>query len=505
VGADPGVREHPVAQRLQRGVELGGAHGLAVDAVLDAVLPDPLQQSYSDLTFRITVNTPQSSQSFLLDNLRFQGAPPTNSLVEIQAGNVDDLLTVTVNQIRRKVWRINAPDLNQRIDVSSWFGAGNNTVRIQTANTGGPAGHQFQLFVDGQLVVNDVASLSDNATKVAIVVDKTLTVNTPNRPPFRSVSLTSSTPGAVYIDDVYLGRTTPVTLSMPQASYKLGLGVSQDTPPNYTGTYYEQTAAVGAATTTINMTGVSPLPLQRTNSVAVLPIQNTYNFVAALGAPDASNNGVLQPADVTQFAAQAGVTRDAWFRPFTYGLATYNVTVLSMVTGTPFLETAPDSLDLDGFLAAAGLTGLKTQYDRIVFLYSQQRADGTDVADPIGVVFALGRQYVGFQAAYTRLIAPGLPSPFILHEFLHNHEAYNFDVLGLYNGINGLHGGGQHGYQSEGSSGETDFVKFYRRYMRGQIAELDGMSGDNDAWPSIPTTADLWVGLFQTMRVFTGK
>src|SRR4029453_17434470 len=32
-----------------------------------------LQQSYSDLTFQITVNTPQTSQGFLLDNLRFQG------------------------------------------------------------------------------------------------------------------------------------------------------------------------------------------------------------------------------------------------------------------------------------------------------------------------------------------------------------------------------------------------------------------------------------------------
>ena len=412
---------------------------------------------------------------------------------------------MTVNQIRRKVWRIAGADLGQRIDVSSWFGAGDNTVRIQTENTGGPAGHTFQLFVDGQLVINDVASLPDNSTKVGIVVDKTLTVNTPNRPPFRSVSLTSSTPGAVYVDDVYLGTNTPVTFSMPQGSYKLGLGVSTDTPPNYTGSYYEQTVAVGAATTTINMTGVAPLPLQRTISTAVLPIQNTYNFVTALGAPDASNDGILTAADVTQFVAQASTTADAWFRPFSYGLATYSVTTLPMVTATPLLETSPDGLDLEGFLNAAGLTGLKTQYDRIVFLFSQQRADGTDVADPIGFTFALGRQYVGFQAAYTRIVAPGLPSPFVLHEFLHNHEAYNFDVLGLYTGINGLHGAGQHGYQSEGSSGETDFVKFYRRYMRGQIAEVDGMSGDNNAWPSIPTTADLWVGLFPTMRLFTGK
>jgi hypothetical protein len=463
-----------------------------------------LKQSYTDLTFGITINAPQTDQNFLLDNLRFSTAATASSLVEIQAANVDDLLTITVNQIRRKVWRINGPDLNQRIDISSWFGAGNNTIRIQNANTGGPAGYQFQLWVDGQQVINDSAAI--DPALVAIAVDKTLTVNTPNRPAFRTVSLTSSTPGPVYVDSVYIGSSTPLNnLTMPQGSYKLGLGVSQDTPPNYTGSFYEQTVTVGATQpTSINLTSGSPLPLQKTNSVVVIPIRDTYNYVTALGRPDVSNASTLLPADVAALTPQITATRDAWFKPFTYGLATWNVTTLPMVTNVPLLEVSPDNVDLDGFLVSAGLTGLKQQYDRIVFYYSQQRADGTDVVDPIGFVFALGRQYVGFQASYTRIVAPGLPSPYILHEFMHNHEAYNFDVLGLYNGIAGLHGAGQHGYQGEGSSGETDFVKFYRRYLRSQIAELDGMNIDTQ-WPSIPTTADMWLGLFQTVRVYTGK
>jgi hypothetical protein len=283
------------------------------------------------------------------------------------------------------------------------------------------------------------------------------------------------------------------------------VGISQDTPPNYTGSFYEQTVSIGATgSTSINLTSGSPLPLQKTNSVVVIPIRDTYNYVTALGRPDVSNASTLLPADIAALTPQMTATRDAWFKPFTYGLATWNVTTLPMVTSAPLREVSPDNVDLDGFLVAAGLTGLKQQYDRIVFYFSQQRADGTDVVDPIGFVFALGRQYVGFQSSYTRIVAPGLPSPYILHEFMHNHEAYNFDVLGLYNGIAGLHGGGQHGYQSEGSSGETDFVKFYRRYLRSQIAELDGMNVDTQ-WPSIPTSADIWVGLFQTVRVYTGK
>jgi hypothetical protein len=70
--------------------------------------------------------------------------------------------------------------------------------------------------------------------------------------------------------------------------------------------------------------------------------------------------------------------------------------------------------------------------------------------------------------------------------------------------VNGLHGANQHGYYTEGSSGETDFLRFYRAYMRGQVAELDGMRPDIN-WPSVPTTADLYVGVFDTWPVFTGK
>lgn len=73
-----------------------------------------------------------------------------------------------------------------------------------------------------------------------------------------------------------------------------------------------------------------------------------------------------------------------------------------------------------------------------------------------------------------------------------------------WNGFDTLHGAEVHGYPNEGDSGATDFVNYYRMWMRGQVAELDGMHHGLN-WPSIPAPGDLYVGVFKTLRVFTGK
>jgi hypothetical protein len=476
-------------------------------STLSFTLPDnavaALQQSYSDLTFIVGISVP-TSQTWLFDALRFQGTG-AGSLIQVRATGVDDFLYVTVDGVRRKVWGIGDPEVGQLLDASAWFGAGANTVRVQAANTGGPASYSLEIWVDGQLVATDSAP-GDLATSapVGIVVDHTLTVSTPNRPPFQAVQLTSATPGALYVNKVYTGLTTPATLTLPQGSYTFGLGVSQDLPFNYTGSYYEQAVNVTGSTTSVNLTAGSPLPVQKTASMVIIPIQSTYNYVTSLGRPDASNAGVLQQSDIAPLLSEVEATRTVWLKPLSYGLADWSVTVLPMVTSTPLYEESPDGLNLDRFLQDAGLDSLRQQYDRIVFYFSQQRADGTNVQDPIGTVFAVGRQFIGFQSSYTRLVAANQPNPYFLHETLHNNEAYESDILHEYNGVNGLHGAEQHGYYSEGSSGETDFLRFYRAYMRGQVAELDGMRPDI-SWPSVPTTADLYVGVFDTWPVFTGK
>jgi hypothetical protein len=460
-----------------------------------------LQSNATDKTIKIGITAPQSSSDFKLDNLRF-AASSQNSLIEMRVSDVDDFLIVTVDGVRRKTFYLGDPSEGTTTDVSAWFGAGTNNVRVQNVNTGGPANFHFELWVDGQQVLDETPP--DGLTTEGIAVDKTFLIDTPNRPPFQTVTATSATSGKLYVEDTYMGVSTPATLSLPQGSYKFGLGVSTDTPPNYTGAFYEQAVTVAGTTQTVDLTGSAPLGLQKTNSIAILPVKHTYNYTPAAGHDDPANDGVLADSDIPLLAGQAAATRDQWFTPFSYGLATWQITTLPTVTTTPLREKTPDGFAMDDFIDEAGLSALRNQYDRIVIYFSQYKADGSYVDDHYGSVFALGRQLVGYLSEYARFRTASQPSPYFLHECLHNHEAYNVDVLHEWNGINGLHGAEQHGYYSENDSGETDYVKFYRLWMRGQVAELDDMRPDVK-WPSIPTTSDAYVGVFKTLRVYSGK
>ena len=461
-----------------------------------------LQSNATDKTIKIGVTAPQSNADFKLDNLRFASSGNTNSLIEMRVSDVDDWLVVTVDGVRRKVVYLGDPSEGTRTDVSSWFGAGTNSVRVQNVNTGGPTNFRFELWVDGQQVLNETAPAG--VTTEGIAVDRTFSVYTPHRPPFQTVAATSSTPGKLYVDDTYMGVSTPVTLSLPQGSYKFGLGVSSDTPPSYTGSFYEQAVTVASTSQSVNMTSSAPLGIQKTNTIAIVPVKHTYNYTPAAGRDDPANDGVLADSDIPLFQGQAAVTGSQWFTPFSYGLANWQITTLPTVTATPLREKTADGFAMDDFIDEAGLAALRNQYDRIVIYFSQYKADGSYVDDHYGSVFAPGRQLVGYLSEYARFRTASQPSPWFLHECLHNHEAYGDSVLHQWNGIGGLHGGEQHGYYSEKDSGETDYVKFYRLWMRGQVAELDGMRPDVK-WPSIPTSSDLYVGVFKTLRVFTGK
>jgi hypothetical protein len=438
-------------------------------------------------------------------------AATASSVVQLRASDIDDALIVTVNGLRQKTWLLGASDLGQLIDVSSWFGAGNNTIRVQNANGGGPASYKLEILVDGAVVRTDTSPSGADAPP-GIVSDRTFTVSTPNRPPFRSVQLTSAVSGKIYLDDAYVGRDTPATLSLPQGNYRFGLGVSQNAPFNYTGSFYQQTFDVTNSTTSANLTASPALPVQKTSRVAVVPVKYTYNYVSALGRSDASNAGVLTDSDLALFKGQMNATRDVWFVPFTYGLATWDIQFQPLVTATPLLEDWDAAhtgvgFQVQDFLKKANLEPLKQQFDRIVLYMSQQRPDGSSVADGLNGHFAEGRQIVVIQAAGVTPYAVNAPNPFVLHEFLHNHEAYNQDILGLYNGIHGVHGAGVHGYPGEEGAGETDFVRFYRDYMRGLVVEMDGMTAltGDQIWPGPFSPPDLYVGLFKTVRVFTGK
>lgn len=421
------------------------------------------------------------------------GTPTTTSNVRLSVSNVDDFLYVWVNGVRRKVYAVgqSATDL----DVSSWFGNGSNSVRIQAVNTGGPSSYSVQLKVNGTTVINEVCASAPCGSLPAgsgILLDKSFNVTTVGLPK-QTVTVTGLSGGKLYLDDQYTGLTVPTTLSLPQGSYTLGLGVST---ASSNGSYYERALTVAGSAVSINVSQNAPLDQPNHTKVAILPIRNAIH-----GAGGFDNTGVLQDWEIPYMQGQAIAARDSLLEPYSYNLTTWDIDLLPTVETTP-IRRAADSLsapDTDLFLSEAGLTGLKNTYDQIVFFYSKFKADGTEVTNTPCCFWAWG-QAISFMDHMARgSWATDYPNLYLLHESLHDYESYQIGPLHKYNGIDGTHGAGSHGY-AFGEDGEEDFLKYYRYFIRGQVVELDNMRS-GVTWPSPePTTGDLFIGVFDTMR-----
>jgi hypothetical protein len=487
------VYNAPVGQ-----VALAGAPALVYRELTFTVpqaIVDALKQAYSDLTFTIALNVPQTSAAYKVDNLRFKGGSTAPNKVELRVSGVDDFIYVTVNGVQRKIFYIGDPDVGVRKDVSAWFAGGANDVRLQAINTGGPVTYGIEMWVDGTQVVNEVcpATLCNGAEQPAgMLLNRTVAIQTPNLPARQTVSVANSTGGKIYLNDVYTGLSAPASLPLPQGQYTLAVGISTDAPFAYTGSYREQSVTVGSSAVSVNFSSTPAVPLVDTHRILIIPIRQAYS-------PDASNVGILQDSDVTAFQAQVNATRDVWFRPFTFGLATWDITVHPMVEDTPiYLPSSQSPADDATFRAQSGLEGIQNQYDIVCYYFSQHRADGSPVNNASGYAWGTFR-YISINTTMTRGRVNDSPNPYFLHESLHNYEADNDWNYHVYNGVGGVHGAGTHGYRSEENAGETDFVKFYRLLIRGQVADLAGMRAGTD-WPSVPTTADLWTGLFPVIR-----
>ncbi|MGK3985669.1 hypothetical protein WME99_21660 [Sorangium sp. So ce136] len=466
-----------------------------------------LQQTYSDLTFKIVLNVPHTSADYVIDHLHFVGGTGTTpSKVELRVSNVDDRLVFSVNGVQRKMFYLGEPSIGERIDVSGWFGSGANDLRVQLLNTGGPASAGVELWVDGQPVVSEScpATVCNGLdTWRGIVWDRTFSLSTPNRPAIQPVTVTAtgSTPGKVYVNDVFTGRITPTTLSLPPGDYTIGVGLgSEQRPLDYTGSFFEQQVTVGASPVSVDPTLSPPLGVQEETRIAILPIRNSINHVQSLGGPDPSNTGVLADEDVTALVAQVEATNDRWFEPLSYGLARWTVEVLPTIEDVPMIEQNHDGWDTTRFIAEAGTGSLASQYDMVVYFFSQHRADGSPVERVSNIAWAFDGTNIGFPTTFID-VGPDLVNAGFLHEVMHNYESYNENQLHFYNGINGLHGAEQHGYYGDGN-GEVDFLHFYRHFLRGQVAELAGMRA-NIQWPAIgevSANSDLYLGVFPVLR-----
>jgi hypothetical protein len=405
----------------------------------------------------------------------------TTPKVSLTVEPADDFVYITVNGVRRAVVahaRVAEPD------VTSWFFAGQNSVRIQAFNSAGPATYAA---IDGRTLIDERCSAvpcDGSAQRDGLVFDRTYVISLPRLPAASQLTVTGTEGGHIYLNDAYTAKSVPSTLTLPKGRYQVGVGTG--------AAYYEQQLELSAAPTS-----VSPPRLAAVNvtQLAILPIRTTYH-----GSSAAADTGILADADVEVLRGQAEATSSDWVLPFSYGLTRWEVSVLSVVENAALQrDAAADSgPDTDRLLREAGLTDLPQRFDSIIYLYSELTADGQPVQHQPCCFWGTG-QMVAFQNGQLRGGSASEPNVFLLHEMLHDFESFQTTRLGFYDGLAGAHGAELHGYP-RGADGDVDYLAFYRAFMRGQVAEVAAMREDT-AWTGArPTAADAWVGVFESMR-----
>jgi hypothetical protein len=441
----------------------------------------------------------------------------TASIVQMRVSGADDFVYAFVGGVRRSIWKLGDARDGQTIDVTSWFAGGTNQLRLFAMNTGGPTAFRVELWIDGSIWLDaSCATPSCTAEDEGIVYDETFDIPIAHGPELEPVEIASATPGALYLgaegDEVTAtGLVTPTTLWLPPGRYTLGLGIFDDAPFEYTASYHEQIVEVGAEPIQVDLSSTPALPVQNTTRIAILPIRQTNNCTGPLGdvcldPPDGSNVGVLQESDIAQFEAQTQAIVDEWLEPFSYGLMSFQIDVLPVVEDLPLRERASGVWDTSCFVAdsQAAQQALEN-YDMVLFFYSQHKASGEEVTEAHNASWFSDGRNVFLSTLFTRqsdmtnAFGPGAPNQYLIWSILGNCDIHHREVLGYYPGLEGASGARSHAYPDEGVSGETGYVAFYRLYVRGLVAERSDMRVGSMP-PAVPDEADIYTGIFETMR-----
>lgn len=414
-------------------------------------------------------------------------SPATASVVELRVPQVDDLVYVSVNGIRHRVGYIGTASADaQWKDVSSWFASGTNNVRVWATSWVNPAGFSLELRVNGTIVQSRSCLPPGCPTREAGVYYKDdFQISGLNLPPLKDVSLTSTQPAKVYLDDEFTGLTTPATLKLPGGSYRLGFGVSNDTPGQLMGRFYERNVQVAQAAQSVNVdTNAPALPVQNVAKIALLPVKY------ATGT-DQSRLAILSQADVDRFASQIQATRNQWLKPYSYGLTDWNVSVLPMET---------DIVEHNGeVLSAPKYQSLFSQYHFVILFGPSYDVNGVPLDGLVGGAWS-GGQEVRFNAEWSVPFPPDYASEGLLHEVLHQYDSDQRDWMHHYTGVGELHGATEHGAQ-RGEEEGRDWIRWYRTFMRGQAAELSTMVASEARPAPVPVTEAEWfAGTFRTVR-----
>jgi hypothetical protein len=411
------------------------------------------------------------------------------SLVEIRTPYVDDYFFLSVNGVRHRLgyWGMDESLASSWRDISPLFKGGVNDVRVQAMNGGGPGGLDVEIRVDGGTPTRIVCPSADCETiaDAALFIDRAVTLPPLNLPAAQQVTITSEHEGEIYINDEYTGLSTPATLELAPGTYTVGLGVSHDVPGAYEGRFFEREIAVSSAALSVDMQSQGEgLGVVRPVRIGLLPIRTVTS-------PRAPAPGVLSEADLQKTLAQFRATSEKLVEPLSYGLSAWDVTLLPMVTDRV--------VDMDytcGLLEDPAYAGLVNQFDTVAIVHSEEDADGNHFFGGVGG-YSVGH-CISVPNTTGDHAPDDQPQPLFLHEMLHQVEGSQEREHHLFNGAEGLHGAEEHGYTHDWGL-ETDWLAWYRVFMRGQAGEVLGMRpGLHLEAP--PASPSFYTGVFSIVR-----
>lgn len=234
------------------------------------------------------------------------------------------------------------------------------------------------------------------------------------------------------------------------------------------GQFIEFEVEAGTGDTTV---GAGQVVSNRPWRVAIVPVHTTIH-----GPGGPQNTGIVTDTDVELFTEQIQATSDEMVMPFSYGTASWDVEVLSMVTDVELHRGGGTGEPPDGgrLIEEAGLTSVNDDYDFHIIFYGVLTEDGEQVDDEPCCLWGGGNS-VALNNGWN--VRERGPEPFegFLHEWLHVVEQRHGTDAPEPLSAGGLRGA-QETVGDDGSS-TSQWLNAYRQFMRSQISENGTRTG----------------------------
>jgi Cellobiohydrolase A (1,4-beta-cellobiosidase A) len=419
--------------------------------------------------------------------------------VYIQVDKADDHIFLYVDGVEKMRWSTPKPAqtndgaaparIGEKINITHLLAAGENEIRIVAAADNWYSlfgGYDVRLWQGDNLLLDAGEDFDlGNINFAGTLFSESVTVQVENAGPRRTLTLNSANGGeAIYLNGVFTGKHVPATFELASGEYRIGLGESTSVPDwanntaVFTGQFREQDIVISGENITLDAEQLPILDTPNEWKVAVVPYTEVHfgltNAQANAGISAAANDiGILTSDDIEVAAAAVRATSDEWLLPLSYGLMKWDVTVLPAVTQRVYHT---DSFRWSTAMINADLS----QYDMVIHLIANRttNVDGNGVRmQVVNNIGGLGeRPYTYMPQSWLNAEGNTLaerlqnvqPSSGMLHESLHTYDNYR---LNDYNGVEQVHGAETHGYSQQDCGFPSEWLCWYRGYIRSQIGE----------------------------------